>query len=216
MISLFISMMYYRKGNRDELLMTVIFPIVQLIDKRYSKETYDELLAIKSSYAIRYLHKKEKKTLMLFIQQYGEVYKYSKSDVYADCILSYYEYKLKEKGVNPKPCPIYDDEGEVVADDYPPDYNYLADYINDVVSKMEFVVYPEEAEKSIIESFKKYTKKYYTDEEIDWFEDYSIEQVIAKSQISQKWKDRFQLMEDRKEQFMSLSISKKVLKILAE
>ena len=79
---------------------------------------------------------------------------------------------------------------------------------------MDFEVLPEEAEKNIAESFKKYTKKYYTDKEIDWFKDYSIEQVIEKSQISQKWKDNFELMEQRKKEFLNLSISKKVQKIL--
>lgn len=48
-----ISMMYYRKGNRDELLMSVIFPVVQLLNKSYSRKNYDELLSIKSNYAIR-------------------------------------------------------------------------------------------------------------------------------------------------------------------
>lgn len=214
LMSLLISMTYYRKGNRDELLMSIIFPVVQILDKRYSKKTYEELLAIKSNYAIRYLRKKERKALMLLIEQYRVICKYSKSEADTDCVLAYFDYKLNEKGINPKPCPIYDDEGEVVAEDYPPDYHYLADYIYDIVSRMEFAVYPEEAEKNIIESFKKYVKKYYTDKEIDWFKDYSIEQVIEKSQISQKWKDNFQLMEQRKKEFMNLSISKKVQKIL--
>ena len=214
MISLLISMMYYRKGNRDELLMNIIFPVIQLLDKRYSKKTYEELFAIKSNYAIRYLRKKERNALMLLIEQYRIVCKYSKSEADTDCILSYFDYKLKEKGINPKPCPIYDDEGEAVAEDYPPDYHYLADYVNNVASQMEFEVLPEEAEKNIAESFKKYTKKYYTDKKIDWFKDYSIEQVIEKSQISQKWKDNFELMEQRKKEFLNLSISKKVQKIL--
>lgn len=52
-ISSLISMMYYRKGNRDELLMSVIFPVVQLLNKSYSRKNYDELLSIKSNYAIR-------------------------------------------------------------------------------------------------------------------------------------------------------------------
>lgn len=52
-ISSLISMMYYRKGNRDELLMSVIFPVVQLLNKSYSRKNYDKLLSIKSNYAIR-------------------------------------------------------------------------------------------------------------------------------------------------------------------
>lgn len=73
LISLLISMKYYRKGNRDELLMSIIFPVMQLLNKSYSKKDYDELLAIKSNYAIRYLSKKERKTLMLLIEQYSIV-----------------------------------------------------------------------------------------------------------------------------------------------
>lgn len=34
---------------------------------------------------------------------------------------------------------------------------------------MEFAVYPEEAEKDITDAFEKYTHKYYTDKNIEWF-----------------------------------------------
>ena len=119
LISLLISMMYYRKGNRDELLMSVIFPVVQLLNKSYSRKNYDELLSIKSNYAIRYLGKKERRTLMLLIEQYSIVCQYNRSKKDTDCILSYFDFKLGEIGINPKPCPITDDEGETVAYDYP-------------------------------------------------------------------------------------------------
>lgn len=132
LISLLISMMYYRKGNRDELLMSVIFPVVQLLNKSYSRKNYDELLAIKSNYAIRYLGKKERRTLMLLIEQYSIVCQYNRSKKDTDCILSYFDFKLGEIGINPKPCPITDDEGETVAYDYPPDYYFLEEYVNDM------------------------------------------------------------------------------------
>ena len=213
-ISLLISMMYYRKGNRDELLMSVIFPVVQLLNKSYSRKNYDELLAIKSNYAIRYLGKKERRTLMLLIEQYSIVCQYNKLKKNTDCILSYFDFKLGEIGINPKPCPITDDEGETVAYDYPPDYYYLVEYVNDMVSKMEFEVYPEEAEKAITDAFEKYVHKYYAVKNIEWFQDYSIEKVIEKSKVSEKWRVDFDLMEERKRNFMNLSISKKVIKIL--
>ena len=202
LISLLISMMYYRKGNRDELLMSVIFPVVQLLNKSYSRKNYDELLAIKSNYAIRYLGKKERRTLMLLIEQYSIVCQYNRSKKDTDCILSYFDFKLGEIGINPKPCPITDDEGETVA------------YVNDMVSKMEFEVYPEEAEKAITDAFEKYAHKYYTVKNIEWFQDYSIEKVIEKSKVSEKWRVDFDLMEQRKRTFMNLSIAKKVIKIL--
>ena len=33
----------------------------------------------------------------------------------------------------------------------PPDFYHLAEYVNDMVSKMEFAVYPEEAEKRLLQ-----------------------------------------------------------------
>ena len=95
---------------------------------------------------------------MLLIEQYRIVCKYSKIEADTDCILSYFDYKLKEKGINPKPCPIYDDEGEAVAEDYPPDYHYLADYVNNVASQMEFEVLPEEAEKILLNRLRSILK----------------------------------------------------------
>ena len=83
-----------------------------------------------------------------------------------------------------------------------------------MVSKMEFEVYPEEAEKAITDAFEKYAHEYYTVKNIEWFQDYSIEKVIEKSKVSEKWRVDFDLMEQRKRTFMNLSIAKKVIKIL--
>ena len=47
-----------------------------------------------------------------------------------------------------------------------------------MVSKIEFEVYPEEAEKAITDAFEKYAHKYYTVKNIEWFQDYSIEKVM--------------------------------------
>ena len=56
---------------------------------------------------------------MLLIEQYSIVCQYNRSKKDTDCILSYFDFKLGEIGINPKPCPITDDEGETVAYDYP-------------------------------------------------------------------------------------------------
>ena len=151
---------------------------------------------------------------MLLIEQYSIVCQYNRSKKDTDCILSYFDFELGEIGINPKPCPITDDEGETVAYDYLPDYYFLEEYVNDMVSKMEFEVYPEEAEKAITDAFEKYAHKYYTVKNIEWFQDYSIEKVIEKSKVSEKWRVDFDLMEQRKRTFMNLSIAKKVIKIL--
>ena len=47
----------------------------------------------------------------------------------------------------------------------------------------------------IADAFKYYTKKNYTDENIVYFEDYSIEKVIELSEVSKKWNEKFRLVD---------------------
>lgn len=115
-----------------------------------------------------------------------------------------------------KPCAITDDDGEVVADDFPPDYNYLQDYVYKIVSSFDFIESPEECTIKIADAFKCYTEKYYTGEEIIYFEDYSVEKVIELSEISKKWNDKFKRADKCKEEFLNLPICKKVKNIIDE
>lgn len=214
--SLVISKRYYDKGNREAVLTSIIFPMVQLLEKRYSKGNYEKLFEIKLSYAIRYLHKAERNKMLILIDNYREVCRYSKDAADTDCIMSYYSYKLKQNGINPKPCPIRDDDGNIVADDYPPDYNYLQDEIYAIVTSFEFVELPQDCTDKMIKAFKRYTKEYYTDKEISFFDDYSVEKVIAQSDVTKKWRERFEAVNRSKEDFLALPICKKAIKILNE
>lgn len=152
--SLLISKRYYDKANRESVLMMVIFPIVKLLnEKYYTRNDYEALFEINSSYAVKYLRKKERNKLLELLSAYRDVCKYSKENADTSCIMAYYNYKLKEKGINPKPCAITDDDGEVVADDFPPDYNYLQDYVYKIVSSFDFIESPEECTIKIADIF---------------------------------------------------------------
>lgn len=215
--SLLISKIYYDKANRESVLMTVIFPIVKLLKQRYyTRKDYEALFEISSSYAVKYLRKKERNKLLELLSAYRDVSRYSKEDADTSCIMAYYNYKLKENGVNPKPCPIKDDDGEVVADDFPPDYNYLQDYVYKIVSSYDFIESSEECSIKIADAFKRYTKKYYTNKKIAYFEDYSIEKVIEVSEVSKKWNNKFKWADRSKEEFLNLPICKKVKNIIDE
>ena len=63
--SLLISKRYYDKANRESVLMMVIFPIVKLLnEKYYTRNDYEALFEINSSYAVKYLRKKERNKLL--------------------------------------------------------------------------------------------------------------------------------------------------------
>lgn len=215
--SLLISKMYYDKANRESVLMAVIFPIIKLLNKRYyTRKDYEILFKINSSYAVKYLRKKERNKLLELLSAYRDVCRYSKEEADTSCIMAYYNYKLRENGINPKPCTIKDDDGEVVADDFPPDYNYLQDYVYEIVSSYDFIDSSEKCTEKIANAFKCYTKKYYTDQKIMYFKDYSIKKVIEFSEVSKKWNEKFELADESKEDFLKLPICKKVKEILDE
>lgn len=215
--SLLISKRYYDKANRESVLMTVIFPTVKLLNQRYyTRKDYEALFEINSSYAVKYLRKKERNKLLELLSAYRDVCRYSKEGADTSCIMAYYNYKLKENGVNPKPCTIRDDDVEVVADDFPPDYNYLQDYVYEIVSSYDFIESPDKCTVKIADAFKRYTKKYYTDENIVYFEDYSVEKVIELSEVSEKWNEKIRLEDECKEDFLNLPICEKVKNIIDE
>lgn len=215
--SLIISKRYFDKGNRESVLMTVIFPIVKLLEENhYTRKAYEALFDINSSYNIKYLRKKERDKLLALLSAYRDVCRYSAESADTSCIMSYYNYKLKENGVNPKPCAIKDDDGIIVADDFPPDYNYLQDYVYEVVSSYDFIESPEECSEKIADAFGRYTKKYYTDKEIVYFKDYPIRKVIELSEVSKKWNDKFKLADERKDEFLELPICRRVKSIINE
>lgn len=62
-ISLIISAYYYYKGNRNNLKMSVIYPISILLSDKYNCENYDLLCKISSEYSTRYMFKNETKKI---------------------------------------------------------------------------------------------------------------------------------------------------------
>lgn len=215
--SLLISKFYFEKANRDGVLSTIIFPIVQILEKRfYNRKYYEELLSIKSSYSIKYLRNKERKKLLALLSSYGAVCRYTKEAADTDCVMSYFAYKLKKSGIDPKPCAVKDDEGNLLYFDFPPDYNHLEQYVYEVISSYEFIESPYSCSKTIAQEFKSYIKKYYTDQEIQFFDDYSITEVIDRSHVTQKWEDKFALADKCKAEFLNLSVCIKAKKLLQE
>lgn len=91
------------KNGSPSVLMMVIFPIVKLLnEKYYTRNDYEALFEINSSYAVKYLRKKERNKLLELLSAYRDVCKYSKENADTSCIMAYYNYKLKENGINPK------------------------------------------------------------------------------------------------------------------
>ena len=83
LISLIISAVYYRKGNRNNLRMAVIHPIIRLLQDAYSRKNYDKLNEIAKDYSTRYLTKTEEQKLNSLLMAYKEVSTYN--DIRCQC-----------------------------------------------------------------------------------------------------------------------------------
>lgn len=216
-VSLVVSKYYFDKANRESVITAIIFPIVKILDSRYyTKSNYEALFKINSSYASKYLKRNERNKLLALLSSYRNVCRYTQESADTDCIMSYYNHKLEENDINPKPCIIYDDEGNYIDDDFPPDYNLLQDHVYKIVSSYEFVQSPMDCSKQIAEAFETYTEKYYTNKKIKFFDDYSIEKIIELSIVAQEWKNKFETADKYKSEFLNLSICKKVTQIIRE
>ena len=215
--SLLISKHYFDKANRDGVLSTIILPTVRILEKGfYNRNDYEELFGMNSSYSIKYLREDERKKLLGLLSSYRDVCKYTKEAADTDCVMSYFAYKLEENGINPKPCAEKDNDGNLLYYDFPPEYNYLQNYVYEVISSYEFIESPATCCIKIKQEFKRYTKEYYTDREIQFFEDYSIIEVIDRSHITHKWEDKFALADKCKTEFLKLPICQEARKIISE
>lgn len=85
-ISLVISAVYYHKGNRNNLKMSVVHPIVRLLKDKYTWENYNLLCKISEEYSTRYMNKNERQKLMSLLSAYKEVSLYNENRVKADML----------------------------------------------------------------------------------------------------------------------------------
>ena len=206
-ISLIISAAYYHKGNRNNLKMSVIHPIIRILEDTYSRKNYDKLCEIAKDYSTRYLYKSETQKLNALLHAYKEVSSYNDVTVNADILFSYFEYKLKKNQINPKPV-LIEHEGEIVYSDYPPDVFYLSQDLEKTLRRYDPNFEPDECKGAVISLYEKYCEEYYTSEKINYFDDYTLNEVLKKSEIRVKWDKRFNVAKKAKEQFFKLKIAK--------
>lgn len=186
--------------------MAVIHPIIRLLQDAYSRKNYDKLNEIAKDYSTRYLTKTEKQKLNSLLMAYKEVSTYNDISVNADILFSYFEYTLKKNQINPKPVPI-EYEGEVVYGSYPPDLFYLSQDLEKVLRRYDPNFEPDECKDAIISLYEHYCKEYYTSDKIKYFDDYTLREVLKKSEIRAKWDKKFDVAKEAKEQFLKLKIA---------
>ena len=204
-ISLVISAAYYHKGNRNNLKMNVIHPIIRLFDEEYSQKNYEKLCGIAQDYTVRYMKRNEMSCLNKVLDAYKEVCRHNEISVNADSLFSYFEYKLRKNNINPKPVPV-EYQGEYVYDDYPPNIFFLSENLEKILKETCLELESSECEEKISLLYNWYCKEYYAAGPLKYFDDYSLDEVLKKSKIRVKWNEKFEQIQDAKKEFLNLRI----------
>lgn len=205
-----ISALYYRKDNRNNLKMSVIHPIVRLLKDEYTWDNFNSLCHISEEYSTRYMKKNERKKLLSLVSSYKEIRAYNENRVNAQILFSYFEYKMKENNINTTSVPIEDDDGEIVYHDYPLDEYLFIQNLENILVKHPPDSCSNECENNVVFLYNCYCKEYYTSEEIIYFNDYTLSEVLKKSKIRVKWDNNFSEVEKAKKDFLDLNIVKKL------
>ena len=169
-ISLVISAAYYHKGNRNNLKMNVIHPIIRLFGEEYSQKNYEKLCGIAQDYTVRYMKRNEMSCLNKLLDAYKEVCRYNEISVTADSLFSYFEYKLKKNNINPKPVPV-EYQGEYVYDDYPPNIFFLSENLEKILKETCLELESSECEEKISLLYNWYCKEYYAVGPLKYFDE---------------------------------------------
>lgn len=207
-VSWVISAAYFYKGNRDNLRISMVYPIQRLLEKRPTWDKYMALTELAKDYSAKYLKNRERIVIDNLLLAYKSVCNYSYESVCAESLFSYFKYKLKKNGIDPSPIPVYI-EGELVDVEFPPDMLYMQDELARVVEQYLPEFDTENCEKAIIKLFDIYTKKCYTDTKIIFFDDSSITNVLKKSKNRKGWNEKFNHYKEAKENFLNMKVVKR-------
>lgn len=205
LISWIISVIFYNKGNRENLKLSVIYPIKDILDEKHSWKNYNKLANIRNSYSTRYLKEEEKEVVNNLLKSYKDVCGYNYDYVCADSLFEYFKNKLKKNGIkiNTEPINI---EGEQVAYGMPFDLMYMHDDLERIVNINDPQFEAEVCQHNVVALFNSYCKKYFSHDDITYFDDISFDDVINKSDKSKEWDIRFKKLAEAKKAFQEMKV----------
>lgn len=206
LISWIISAIYFRKSNRNALRLNVLFPMRRIISEPRSWKNYKLLEDTSKEHDSKYLTKKERTALTTFLSSYKSVCSYSYSSVSAESLFSYFCYKLEKNGINTKPIPIEIDD-EIVDYDTPSELMYLRDDLSKIIEERPYEIDEDGSTTDIIKTlFEAYCKEYFSNKKIDYFDDFSLDEVLKKSRVRNEWDQKLSAYKLAEETFLGLKV----------
>lgn len=203
------SKMKRRRDNRVKLKETVIKPTLVLLKKEISYENFLSLEKVSKRNNEKYMTKKEKRVYTDLISMYGYIARNSKNQVAAEILFLYFKESLKQVGVDNVFIPVMLDN-EIANCEIPDGYFEFQDDLQQVLSKFDFQYEADRCQEKVIQLYDYYCKKYFSQKNISYFENCTMENVIKEAELRKEWLGRYQELKQAKQRFFALKIVKKV------
>lgn len=207
-VSWVISAIYFSKGNRNNLKVSVLHPVRRLLENTPSWDNYHTLTEYSKDYCMKYLNRKERPVIEELLSAYKDVCRYDYESVCAESLFAYFKYKLKKNGIDPSPVPVYI-EDELVDVEIPPDMLYFREDLARAIEQYPPEYDTDNCKNKVLKLFEFYCKKCYTDERIVFFDDCSILEVLKKAKNRSDWNEKFSRFNAAKEAFLDMKVLKK-------
>lgn len=216
LISLAISRYYYKKGNRENLEMSVIVPLCSLLSNGINKDNYEKFEQLMGNYNIQYLRKKEKNTLMKLRNNYEIRYKNTEEDAQAECLYEYYLQVLRGNKIKTHIVSV-EGNGGIEEDTIPYEtilrlenqLRMIFKEYNDSIYEKEW----EDIQETINILFNGYTKNDFgVSNKINYFENHTLKEVLETSKYIKEWKKQGEQYSKIRSEFLNLKICKNVNK----
>jgi len=209
LLSWLISVGYYRKGNRSNLQMNVLLPMIQILNKPFSTDRYRELCILSKNYYTRYLTSGERKKLVAILDAYDQIEVYDPLYIDAECLVSYFEYTMKRNKIKIIKIP-FKVGNNIEFYEVPCGYDLITDHVHEIIkhySRYDLDCDPRDAEKDVITLFDRYQKQYYSDDQkVDFFKDFSYTEVLKQSYKRREWEQKINDCKERIAEFKDLRI----------
>ena len=205
LISWVISACYYHMGNRVNLKVSVILPVLGVIKETYSEHNYKKLCKFWDEYSAKFMQKKERVALSRLKDAYKNVCRYKDNAVNATILFNYFKKKLKDNNIELNPIPVVIND-EIVDYEPPQGMFELEDDLERILNKFDPDYQPDECQEAVNKLFCGYCKTYYSTTKVMFFNELSLNKVIKQSDITEEWNRKFREMNEAKEAFCRLPI----------
>lgn len=205
LVSVLVSRHYFNKSNIENLKLSIIHPIITILNAPCNTENYEKLIALEKQYAIKYMPQKERKQLWDLILAYKDVVLNTEDAINAKILFSYFERCLSLQDIEWKSIPIIIN-GEIIDFEPPKGYFELEDNIYRVIRKYDYHLEEEKCQEALELLFISHVKVFCSNQKAVFFKDVSLLKIIEQDELNIKRNEQIKKYKLCKSEFLNLPL----------